>query len=214
MPLDASLRSHLQQMLAQTSPHAQPARLSGESTRLWNRVLRLLGLGLIKSDPDLDAMELACVALALPTAHAKPTSTHKLGGLSLIERSELASDTLLHLAGRKIEPRLLDRSMRLLHEMPQRHPMSDDARVLADAVNLDDFGVIGLVLQSAALAAPGGVAAVLAAFEKREQYGYWDARLKDSFHFPAVRKMAEMRLKFARHAVSLLRRELADDTPT
>ena len=48
-------------------------------------------------------------------------------------------------------------------------------------------------------------------FEKREQYGYWDARLKDGFHFEPVREMAKRRLENARAAARLLLSETQED---
>ena len=43
--------------------------------------------------------------------------------------------------------------------------------------------------------------------------GYWDARLKDGFHFAAVRDIARRRLDHARQATALLKQELAEDQP-
>jgi hypothetical protein len=49
--------------------------------------------------------------------------------------------------------------------------------------------------------------------EKREEYGYWEARLKDGFHFEPVRKLAKARLDNARQASKLLADELGGDVP-
>jgi hypothetical protein len=59
----------------------------------------------------------------------------------------------------------------------------------------------------------GGVAQVADGSEKREQYGYWDARLKDGFHFEPVRQIARRRLEHARHVADLLSAELGEDRP-
>ena len=48
---------------------------------------------------------------------------------------------------------------------------------------------------------------------KREEYGYWEARLKDGFHFEPVRKLARKRLENAREAARLLAEELGGDVP-
>jgi hypothetical protein len=90
--------------------------------------------------------------------------------------------------------------------------MLDDARLLADAVNLQDFGAAGLVSLSIQLARQGaGVGQVAVACEKREQYGYWEARLRDGFHYPAVRQIAQRRLARWRQIAELLRDELSED---
>ena len=92
--------------------------------------------------------------------------------------------------------------------------MSVDAKLLADALNLEDFGVIGLTLQTIQLARQGdGILQVADGAEKREQYGYWDARLKDGFHFEAVRQMAKRRVEHAREVARLLLEELKEDQP-
>jgi hypothetical protein len=116
--------------------------------------------------------------------------------------------------GEDVDENLLDRTTRLLQELPQRAPMLDEARLLADAVNLDDFGLTGLVTQVIQLARQGeGVVQVADGCEKREQYGYWDARLRDGFHFEPVRAIARRRLDHARAACNMLREELSEDGP-
>jgi hypothetical protein len=88
----------------------------------------------------------------------------------------------------------------------------DEARLLADAVNLDDFGISGLIMQAMQLSRlNAGVEQVADGFQKRRDYGYWEARLKDGFHFEPVRKLARERLKRATHMVDLLLAELKED---
>ena len=58
-----------------------------------------------------------------------------------------------------------------------------------------------------------GVQQLAEAFEKREEYGYWQARLKDSFHFDPIRKMARKRLEQAQATIKLLEKELKEDQP-
>ena len=90
------------------------------------------------------------------------------------------------------DEQLLDKTTRLLHEMPHRSPVLDEAKLLADVVNLEDFGVIGLVEQIFTIGKQGeGLAQVAEGLDKREEYGYWDARIRDGFHFAAVRRIAE-----------------------
>ncbi len=131
---------------------------------------------------------------------------------SLRERAEEAAELLIGLAAADADEALLDRTTRILHEMPHRSPMLDEAKLLADAVNLDDFGVIGIVLLTIQLARQGdGVQQLAEGCEKREQYGYWDARLRDGFHFAPIREIARNRLEAARAACKLLTDELNED---
>jgi hypothetical protein len=107
---------------------------------------------------------------------------------------------------------LVEETTRLLVEVRQRNPESAVARLLAVAINLEDFGVIGLVEQTIAITRQGGgVSQVADGCEKREQYGYWEARLKDGFHFDQTRAIAKKRLDHTRRVAGLLMAELRED---
>ena len=49
--------------------------------------------------------------------------------------------------------------------------------------------------------------------EARELYNYWDARLKDGFHFEPVRQIAVRRLESTRTVCGLISGELREDLP-
>jgi hypothetical protein len=213
MPLEGKLRKRLERALTVVDDHGTTgARLVDDAQRLWQRVQKFLKMHLIPDVGETDALELACYALQLPFRQNKVPSVGKLGRTNLKERAEQASEMLLGLLGEDVDEGLLDRATRLLHELPHRSPMLDEAKVLADAVNLDDFGVTGLIIQAVQLSRQGdGLMQVAEGAEKREQYGFWDARLKDGFHFEPVRQMAIRRLANARAAAKLIADELADD---
>src|SRR5437867_2458470 len=216
MPLDARLRQRLEQALGVVDDHGtQGPRLLDDALRLWRRVETLAGMNLVPAEGlDRDALELACYALQLPSRRSRTLPTGKPLRSTLRERSEESAELLLGVAGTDTDELLLDRATRLLHEMPHRSPMLDEARLLADALNLDDFGVVGVVLQVIQLARQGeGVNQLAEGCEARELYGYWDARLKDGFHFEAVRQIAQRRLETARLVCSILRAALREDMP-
>ena len=159
----------------------------------------------------MDAMELACYALQFPMRQARP-ATSKLGRTNLKDRAEQSAELLVSLFDQHIEEPLLDRAARLLHELPQKSPVPDEARLLADAVNLDDFGITGLLIQMIQMTRLGdGVNQLADGCEKREQYGYWEARLKDGFHFAPIRKIAQARLEQARQVAKMLMEEMSED---
>ncbi|MGH7214453.1 MAG: hypothetical protein ACREIT_06795, partial [Tepidisphaeraceae bacterium] len=190
----------------------QGPRLVEDARRLWLRVGHFLYLRLVGPDSQLDALQLACHALQLPMRQSKALPIGRLGRTNLRERAEQAAELLVTLLGEDIDEELLDRTTRVIHELPQRSPMLDEAKLLADAVNLDDFGVSGIVLQTIQLATKGeGLAQVAEGLEKREQYGYWEARLKDGFHFEPIRQMARRRLESARGVAKLLLAEVRED---
>lgn len=188
-------------------------RLVDDAQRLWQRVRRLVGMDLV-AEPDLPALEVACWALQFPMRQAKPPSSGKLGRTNLRERCEQSAELLVSTLGEQIEEELLDRAIRLLQEMPHRVPVMEDARLLADAINLEDFGVVGLLEQMIQLARQGdGVKQLAEGCEKREEYGYWEARLKDGFHFEPIRQIAKRRLARARQVATTLAEELKEDQP-
>ena len=213
MALDTAVRERLEQALRVVDEHGTNGpRLVDDARRLWRRVWRLLSMNLLASPPDADALELACWSIYLPQRRGRFTPAGRPARATHRDRAEEAAEQLVELVGGDVDESLLDRATRLLQEMPHRPPMLDEAKLLADAVNLDDFGVIGIVQQSVQHARQGeGVAQLADGCEKREQYGYWDARLKDGFYFEAVRAIALRRLEHARHVCQLLRDELRED---
>ena len=216
MPLEARLRQRLEQALGVVDDHGTVgARLNDDAVRLWRRVERFVAMNLVPSDGlDAEALELACYSLQLPLRRSRTLPTGRPQRGTLRDRAEEAAELLLGVAGGDADELLLDRATRLLHEMPHRSPMIEEAKLLADAVNLDDFGAVGVLLQVIQLARQGDGALQLAeGCEARELYGYWDARLKDGFHFEAVRRIAVRRLQNTRTVCGLISAELREDGP-
>jgi hypothetical protein len=213
MSLDIKLVQRLQKALAVVDDHGtRGPRLQQDAQRIWRRVQRFQKMRVLSSVVDLDALELACYALQLPLRQSKRHVNGKPAHASLRDRAEEAAEMLVGLLEQSADESLLDRTTRLLHEMPHRSPMLDEAKLLADAINLDDFGVVGMSAQMIQLARQGeGLAQFADGLAKREQYGYWDARIRDGFHFIAVRKIAEERLQHARRTAELLLAEMEED---
>jgi hypothetical protein len=217
MSMDGKLRRRLERALGEVDEHGTAGpRLADDARRLFGRCRALLKMNVLTTETDQDAIELACFALQLPQRQTKVASG-KLGRSSLKQRAEAAAEMLVTLLEDDTDEAtvaLLDRSTRLLGELPQRQPMLEEARLLADAVSLDDFGISGLVQLMIPLALQGGgVPQLIEALEKREQYGYWDARLKESFHFQVARDIARKRLERARQTAATLAAELVEDQP-
>lgn len=213
MGLDRNLQDRLEQALAVVDEHGTTGpRLVDDAVRLWRRVQRFIAMHLVAEGIDSEALELACYAVQLPMRRNRMLATGRVAKATLRERAEDGAELLLNVAGDDNE-QLLDRTTRVLHEVPHRSPMLDEARLLADALSLDDFGLIGLVAQTMQLGRQGeGVLQLADGIQKREQYGYWEARLKDGFHFEPIRQIARRRLDAARQAASLLVAELREDT--
>jgi hypothetical protein len=215
MSLQPDLRKRLEKVLSTLDDQgAIGPRLTGDAARLWKRAAKFISMNLIGPDPDLDALELACYALQLPPRQGRGVMPGRLGRTNLRDRCEQAAELLVSLMSSDIAEELLDRTTRLLHEVPHRTPVLDEAKLLADVLNLEDFGLIGLILQTIQLALQGeGVADLALACEKREEYGYWEARTKDGFHFEPVRAIAMKRLANSRKVAKMLGDELKEDQP-
>jgi hypothetical protein len=213
MSLQPDLRKRLEKVLSTVDDQGSPGpRLIGDAARLWERLRKFSSMNLIGAEVDHDALELACYALQLPTRQGKGVIAGRLGRTNLRDRCEQAAELLVSLLGSEVEENLLDRATRLLHEVPHRAPVIDEAKLLADAVNLDDFGLIGLIAQTVQLGLQGeGVGDLVTASEKREEYGYWEARIKDGFHFQPIRDLAVKRLATARKVAKMLADEIRED---
>jgi hypothetical protein len=215
MALRTNLRRRLEKLLSTVDDQgAGGPRLGGDALRLWNRIGKFASMNLIAAEYDSEAMELACYALQLPARQAGGVVGGKLGRMNLRERCEEAAELLVSLLSDDVEEALLDRAARLLQEVPHRTPKLDEAKLLADALNLDDFGITGLFVQSIQMALHGeGITELVVGAQKREDYGYWQARLKDGFHFEPIRAMARKRLESARQVVKMLSSEIEQDRP-
>jgi hypothetical protein len=215
MSLQPDLRKRLEKVLGTVDDQGLPgSRLKDDAARLWRRTRRFISMNLIGAQVDADALELACYALQLPSRQAKGSIAGRLGRTNLRDRCEQGAELLVSMLGAHAEESLLDRTTRLIHEIPHRSPVIDEAKLMADALNLDDFGAIGLIVQTIQLALQGeGVDEVAAAAEKREQYGYWEARIKEGFHFEPIRTLAIKRLATTRRMAKMLADELKEDQP-
>ena len=213
--MDAKVRQRLLKALAVVDEHGTVgARLVDDATRLWRRVEGFMKMGLVGPELDVEAMEVACYALQLPMRDRRLLPAGKLGRTNLRERVEQAAELLVTVMGKEADEALMDRVTVLLPQLPQRTPASNEGKLLADAVNLDDFGVTGWVTRIIQIGIQGGgMSQVTEAADKREEYGYWEARLKDGFHFEPIRQIARRRLERARQIHKLLSDELSGDVP-
>jgi len=210
MPLDATLNKRIVRALSVLDERGTTGpRLVDDAARLCRRVKKLLSMDLVPSTADYDALELSCHALQLPFAYNKSHHGRQPLRTRLKDRAILAIESLSEFFDQPAsDDSLLERTIALLEQMPERAPKLNDAKLLADAVNLDDFGVCGLIVQTIQLARQGeGLAQLMDGAEKRELYGYWDARLKDGFHFEQSRRIAQTRLENARAATRLMAAE-------
>jgi putative nucleotidyltransferase with HDIG domain len=104
----------------------------------------------------------------------------------------------------------LQTAARAVRESSDRRSDLPEAQILADADNLDQIGPLTLCLMVRKQQAEGKTLDdVLAAWQRQEEYHYWQARIKECFRFASVRKLAERRWQMLRHFMADLRATLA-----
>ena len=214
--LDPQIKRRMEKALVVVDEHGtRGTRLLDDADRFCRRLKKFIAAGIVAPETDSLPLELSCYALQLPLKSNMSTTPGRFGGggrTNLRERAESAAEMLVGLLSDMGHDALCEQTVAILNEVHQRHPSAELPMLLADALNLEDFGVIGLVNQIISISRQGaGVVQVAQGMEKREQYGYWDARLKEGFHFEPMRAIAKKRLDHARKVAGMLMNELRED---
>jgi len=113
----------------------------------------------------------------------------------------------------KLQPHLdqarIKKIIRIIAESNSHLTRMTEAMILSDARNLDDMGTTGIVNELRRYIIEGKcVSDLLQIWKRKIDYGYWQARLKESFRFQAVRKVAEQRLSTAKYFMNQLEAEI------
>ena len=123
------------------------------------------------------------------------------------------------LAGDRLKSLLPARQVSLVQDIIRRaHDAAADlpeAKILSDADSLDDVGALGVWRDVRRGALEGrAVEDIVRAWHRREQYGYWETRVRDAFYLATARRLAQSRLATARAFMDQLARERdASDLP-
>ena len=123
------------------------------------------------------------------------------------------------LAGDRLKSKLPVRQIGLVQDIIRRaHDAAADlveAKILSDADSLDDIGALGVWRDIRRGALEGRAAEdIVRAWLRREQYGYWETRVRDAFCLATARRLAQSRLAAARAFMEQLGRERdASDLP-
>ena len=95
-----------------------------------------------------------------------------------------------------LPPASLERAARAIRLMHEREPQSIEAQIVAEANNLEEFGLLSLWPAIRRGMHEGkGVQAVIDSWRRKKEYHFWTARLRDSFRFETVRELAGARLE-------------------
>jgi HD superfamily phosphodiesterase len=125
--------------------------------------------------------------------------------------AELAGDRLAgSVAARQLE--YVQEIIRHTHDATTDIP---EAKILSDADSLDDMGALGVWRDLRRNILEGrGIEDAVRTWQRREQYGYWDARLREALRLETSRRLAAGRLGAARAFMVQLGRERdASDLP-
>lgn len=102
----------------------------------------------------------------------------------------------------------IEKINRIITESSKHFTEMHEAMILSDARNLDDMGAVGIFNEFKRYIIGGkGVCNALKSWERKIDYQYWQARLKESFHFEQVRKLAKKRLSAAEQFMNQLKIE-------
>lgn len=95
-----------------------------------------------------------------------------------------------------LPPGSLERAARAIRLMHEREPQSIEAQVVADANNLEEFGLLSLwpAIRRGMIEGKG-IQAAIESWRRKKEYHFWAARLRDSFRFDAIRDLADARLQ-------------------
>ena len=92
----------------------------------------------------------------------------------------------------------IDKVNTIITNSANRFTTMTEAMILSDARNLEDLGSVGLLHELRRSVLQGkSVSDLLDNWERKIEYGYWQARIKESFRFDPVRQIAEQRLATA-----------------
>lgn len=117
----------------------------------------------------------------------RPSSDdHREQGAEMLERSLV---TLVPAAS-------LERASQAVRTLNNRDIQLIEGRVITEAHNLDEFGMVSIWTSVRRGAADGkGIQAVLDMWRRRNEFHFWTARLNSSFRFEPIRDLAQRRLE-------------------
>ena len=199
--------------------------LSGTTdTWLWDKTQRLLrNVEHICRLPELTASNLPIDRFALIAAtyfcdsgfakYADVSDTSARVVLADISPSDLhdfSTQLVTDKLSGSIQGPKIDKINKIIVESNNRFTEMTEAMVLSDARNLDDMGAVGIFNEFRRYVIHGkGATDALESWKRKIDYRYWDARLKESFRFDSVRKLASRRFSAAEYFMNQLTAENA-----
>jgi hypothetical protein len=193
---------------------------------LWDRAQRLVRNTecvcrlpeLNQSSVQIDRFCLKAATYFNDAGAARYLNTHKkqakavnfeTGGINLLEISaEIAVEKLNGI----LDPQKIGKISKIINESGNRFAKRLESMILYDVRNLDDMGSIGILNEFRGYVLNGeGISELLQNWKRKIDYKYWQARLRESFRFDSIRKIAETRLSAAEDFMNRLESEIRGD---
>lgn len=118
---------------------------------------------------------------------------------------ELGAGALEEMVGELLPERVVDTATRAIRECNDRYSKVLEARVLAEAENLDEIGLMYMLRQFRQTQAEGKpMENLFVTWNRQLEYHYWEARINDCLRWETTRHMARERLKSLEHFMGSL----------
>ena len=160
---------------------------------------------------SIDRFCLAVAALFSDThlVHSKTAQSTLADSDRTINFTAAAKFLAEYLAGCLI-PQRIEKINKIIAESYISRTKMTEAKILSDARSLEDMGIIGILNDFRRQALAGKtVSDIAGAWQKKNDYGYFQTCLDDNFHFDSVRDLATQRLEAAQNFMNSLNAEIS-----
>ncbi len=174
---------------------------------VWDHCLRVMSSAeLIASLPDLateriDRQALRVAALyhdagwVIQVTSGDIPPQHTLSRPTSDVQHELAAALVETSLNQHMPPRTVERAAKAIRDINNRKSDVAEAHIISDADNLDQMGPIGLLQTLRRNHAEGReLRQLLVAWNRQQEYHYWEARIRECIRFQPVREIAWQRL--------------------
>ena len=143
------------------------------------------------------AIDLFCLKAAVyffQTGHVRAAGRDDALYIEPAEVARLSANVVKTELSKVIDERKIDKINNIMLQTGDKAASLSEAKILSDAINLDDIGAAGVFNQIRASALHKKSASdFLNSYKKKVDYGYWQARLSEGFHFKSTEKLANKR---------------------
>lgn len=193
-----------------------------QSSCLWHRAQRLVRTAsyisqlseLMDTNLLIDRFSLSAAAYFSDTGFEKYALANSLSITEVIADmpNNNIKDYSARIAAQTLEGKLpeqkIQRIVKIISESADRFTNVTEAMILADAQSLDDMGIAGAFNEMRRYAIQGkSCQDFIEGWNRKIEYQYWDARIKEGFRFDSVKEIALQRLESANAFVA----QLADE---